>query len=53
MEKRIFPAIDVNKSRNAQGRTADRSPEELERIRLLFRVLNPLERRKPICSSAN
>jgi transcription termination factor Rho len=42
MEKRIFPAIDVNKSRTRKEELLI-SPEELERIWLLFRVLGPLE----------
>lgn len=42
MEKRIFPAIDVNKSRTRKEELLI-TPEELERIWLLFRVLSPLE----------
>ena len=42
MEKRIFPAIDVNRSRTRKEELLI-SPEELERIWLLFRVLSPLE----------
>ncbi len=42
MEKRIFPAIDVNKSRTRKEELLI-SPDELERIWLLFRVLSPLE----------
>jgi len=42
MEKRIFPAIDVNKSRTRKEELLI-SSEELERIWLLFRVLSPLE----------
>ena len=42
MEKRIFPAIDVNKSRTRKEELLVNA-EELERIYLLFRVLGPLE----------
>ena len=42
MEKRIFPAIDVQKSRTRKEELL-LSPEELERIWLLMRVLTPLE----------
>ncbi|MBW7865888.1 MAG: transcription termination factor Rho [Candidatus Hydrogenedentes bacterium] len=42
MEKRIFPAIDVNKSRTRKEELL-LSPEDLERIWLLLRVLSPLE----------
>lgn len=42
MEKRIFPAIDVNRSRTRKEELLI-SAEELERIWLLFRVLSPLE----------
>ncbi|HOH52254.1 MAG TPA: transcription termination factor Rho, partial [Candidatus Hydrogenedentes bacterium] len=42
MEKRIFPAIDVIKSRTRKEELL-LSQEELERIWLLLRVLGPLE----------
>ncbi len=42
MEKRIFPAIDVNKSRTRKEELLV-SPEDLSRIWLLIRVLSPLE----------
>jgi len=42
MEKRIFPAIDVNKSRTRKEELLVNA-EDLERIYLLFRVLGPLE----------
>jgi transcription termination factor Rho len=42
MEKRIFPAIDVHKSRTRKEELLVNS-EELERIWLLLRVLSPLE----------
>ncbi len=42
MEKRIFPSIDVNRSRTRKEELLI-SKEELERIWLLFRVLSPLE----------
>ncbi|MFA7692242.1 MAG: transcription termination factor Rho [Candidatus Hydrogenedentales bacterium] len=42
MEKRVFPAIDVNKSRTRKEELLI-TQEELERIWLLFRVLSSLE----------
>ena len=42
MEKRIFPAIDVHKSRTRKEELL-LSKEDLERIWLLLRVLSPLE----------
>jgi len=42
MEKRVFPAIDVHKSRTRKEELLV-TQEELERIWLLLRVLSPLE----------
>ena len=42
MEKRIFPAIDVNKSRTRKEELLV-GAEDLQRIWLLLRILNPLE----------
>ena len=42
MEKRIFPAIDVHKSRTRKEELLV-SKEDLERVWLLLRVLSPLE----------
>jgi len=42
MEKRIFPAIDVKKSRTRKEELLV-GGEDLERIWLLLRVLSPLE----------
>jgi len=42
MEKRIFPAIDVQKSRTRREELL-LEPEERDRIYLLLRVLSPLE----------
>ena len=42
MEKRVFPAIDVNKSRTRKEELLVAS-EDLERIWLLLRVLSPLD----------
>jgi transcription termination factor Rho len=42
MEKRIFPAIDVNKSRTRKEELLVEA-EDLQRIWLLLRILNPLE----------
>jgi len=42
MEKRLFPAIDVHKSRTRKEELLV-EPEELQRIWLMLRVLGPLE----------
>jgi transcription termination factor Rho len=42
MEKRIFPAMDVLKSRTRKEELLI-DPEELQRIWLLLRVLGPLD----------
>ena len=42
VDKRIFPAIDINKSRHAQGRAADAARTSCNRVWVLRKVLNPL-----------
>ncbi len=39
VEKRVYPAIDVNRSRHAQGRAADAPGGARRRSRILRRVL--------------
>jgi transcription termination factor Rho len=42
MEKRIFPAVDVHRSRTRKEELLV-EPEELQRIWLLLKVLSPLD----------